>query len=61
MLFNQIQVFLFLKRSMCTSEYGILYNKGEKSDLIGFTDIDYAGEAHLVVFKMGSGAVSWSS
>ncbi|KAE8681352.1 Ubiquitin carboxyl-terminal hydrolase family protein [Hibiscus syriacus] len=50
-----------------TIDYGILYKKGEKSNLIGFTDSDYAGDqddrksTSGYVFMLGSGAVSWSS
>ena len=50
-----------------TKEFGLFYKKGEKSDLIGFTDSDYAGDqddrksTSGYVFILGSGAVSWSS
>ncbi|XP_059670848.1 secreted RxLR effector protein 161-like [Cornus florida] len=50
-----------------TINFGILYKIGRKSDLLGFTDSDYAGDpddrrsTSGYVFKMGSGAVSWSS
>ncbi|KAI3474406.1 hypothetical protein Pfo_029267 [Paulownia fortunei] len=50
-----------------TSNYGIMYKKGERSDLFGFTDSDYARDpddrknTSGYVFMMGSGAVSWSS
>ncbi|KAE8732649.1 hypothetical protein F3Y22_tig00001818pilonHSYRG00071 [Hibiscus syriacus] len=50
-----------------TIDYGILYKKAEKSDLIGFTDSDYARDqddrksTSGYVFMLGSGAVSWSS
>ena len=45
----------------------MFYMKEEKSDLIGFTDIDYAGEqddrksTSDYAFILGSGAISWSS
>ncbi|KAA8531151.1 hypothetical protein F0562_005935 [Nyssa sinensis] len=50
-----------------TSDFGILYKKGTKDGLIGFSDSDYAGDlddrrstsGH--VFTMGSAVVSWSS
>jgi hypothetical protein len=50
-----------------TRNLGIYYTKGEKSDLIGFTDSDYAGDqddrksTSGYVFMLGNGAVSWSS
>ncbi|XP_048235722.1 uncharacterized mitochondrial protein AtMg00810-like [Ricinus communis] len=50
-----------------TSDYGILYKKGEKSDLIGFTNSDYTGDqddrksTSSYVFKLWSGVISWSS
>lgn len=50
-----------------TVDCGIMYKKGEKSELFGFTDSDYAGDPddrkniYGYVFIMGSGAVSWSS
>ena len=50
-----------------TANYGLFYKKGEKSDLFGFTDSDYAGDlddrksTSGYVFMLGSGAVSWSS
>ena len=50
-----------------TASYGLFYKKGEKSDLFGFTDSDYAGDlddrksTSGYVFMLGSGAVSWSS
>lgn len=50
-----------------TSSYGIFYKRGEKSDLLGFTDSDYVGDLDYrkstsgYVFMLGSGAVSWSS
>ncbi|XP_052477147.1 secreted RxLR effector protein 161-like [Gossypium raimondii] len=63
--------FLAAKRILCylqgTSDYGILYKKGAKSNLIGFTDSDFAGDTNDwkstsgYVFMLGSGAISWSS
>ncbi|CAL5343355.1 unnamed protein product [Camellia sinensis] len=50
-----------------TKEFGLFYKKGEKSDLYGFTDNDYAGDSDDqkstsgYVFMMGTRAVSWSS
>ncbi|XP_052478324.1 secreted RxLR effector protein 161-like [Gossypium raimondii] len=50
-----------------TTNYGIFYKKGEKSDLIGFMDSDYARDqddrksTSRYVFNMGSRAISWSS
>ncbi|RDX89920.1 hypothetical protein CR513_28286, partial [Mucuna pruriens] len=50
-----------------TVGYGLFYRKGEKTNLIGFTDSDYAGDqddrksTSGYVFMIGSGAVSWSS
>lgn len=50
-----------------TFDYGVLYKKGEKSELVGFTDSDYAGYVNdrrstsAYVFMMGSGPVSWTS
>ena len=50
-----------------TKDFGLFYMKGEKSDLIGFVDSDYAGDqddrkstsGYAIV--LGTGAVSWSS
>nr|XP_016479378.1 PREDICTED: uncharacterized mitochondrial protein AtMg00810-like [Nicotiana tabacum] len=50
-----------------TIDYGILYKKEGKSELIGFTDSDFAGDKEDrkstpgYVFMLGSGAVSWCS
>nr|XP_034896856.1 secreted RxLR effector protein 161-like [Populus alba] len=50
-----------------TADFGLLYKKGEHSDLMGFTDNDYAGDqddrksTSGYVFMLGTGAVSWSS
>lgn len=50
-----------------TSNYGILYKKGERDEeLLGFTDSDYAGDVEDrkstsgYVFLLSSGVVSWS-
>ena len=50
-----------------TKEFGLFFKKGEKSDLFGFTNSDYAGDSNDrkstsgYVFMLGTGAVSWSS
>ncbi|GKB48853.1 retrovirus-related pol polyprotein from transposon TNT 1-94 [Tanacetum coccineum] len=50
-----------------TLDYGIMYKRGEDSELIGFTDGDYAGDlddgksTSGYAFMIGSGAISWSS
>ena len=50
-----------------TKEFELFYKKGEKSDLIGFIDSDYAGDqddrtsTSGYVFILGSGVVLWSS
>lgn len=50
-----------------TTDFGLFYKKGEKSELFGFTDSDYAGDpddrksTSGYVFMIGSGAVCWSS
>ncbi|KAF2319994.1 hypothetical protein GH714_021778 [Hevea brasiliensis] len=50
-----------------TINFGIFYKKGEKSELFGFSDSDFAGDpddrksTSEFVFMLGSGAVSWSS
>lgn len=55
-------------RYLCgTIDFGLFYKRGEKSDLFGFTDSDYAGNlddrrsTSGYVFMLGSAAVSWSS
>ncbi|KAK2970503.1 hypothetical protein RJ640_013575 [Escallonia rubra] len=58
------RIFRYLKG---TIDFGLLYKKGEKSYLMGFTDSDYAGDiddrksTSGYAFMLGSGAVSWSS
>lgn len=58
------RILIYLKS---TTNYGILHKRGEKSNLIGFTDSDYARDqdtrksTYGYVFKMGLGAISWSS
>ena len=48
-------------------EFGRFYKKGEKSNLLGFTDSDYAGDqddrksTSRCVFMFGTGAISWFS
>jgi len=50
-----------------TTNYGIMYMNGEKSELFGFTDNEYARDLDDrkspsdYVFMMGSRVVSWSS
>ena len=50
-----------------TKRYGILYTTSENSELIGYTDSDWAGSVDDrkstsgYVFHMGSGAFSWAS
>ena len=50
-----------------TKMFGILYNVSEHSDLVGYTDSDWAGSVDDrkstsgYVFHMGSGAISWAS
>nr|KYP72519.1 hypothetical protein KK1_005109 [Cajanus cajan] len=50
-----------------TREFGLFYKKGEKSNLLGFTDSDYAGyqddrkSTSGCVFMLSTGAVSWFS
>ncbi|KAK9684337.1 hypothetical protein RND81_10G203400 [Saponaria officinalis] len=50
-----------------TRDLGIFYKKGEKSNLTGYTDSDYAGDqddrksTSGYVFMFGTGAISWSS
>eukprot|EP00253_Pinus_taeda_P006185 PITA_06185 len=50
-----------------TKRFGILYNVSEHSDLVGYTDNDWAGSVDDqkstsgYVFHMGLGAISWAS
>ena len=50
-----------------TKRYGILYTTSKNSELIGYTDNDWAGSVDDqkstsgYVFHMGSGAISWAS
>ena len=50
-----------------TKMFGILYHASEHSDLVGYTDSDWAGSVDDqkstsgYVFHMGSGAISWAS
>ncbi|XP_047339676.1 uncharacterized protein LOC124943170 [Impatiens glandulifera] len=50
-----------------TLDLGILYNRGNEGNLVGFTDSDYAGDlddrrsTSGYVFKLGKGAVAWAS
>ena len=56
-----------LRYVKCTKRFGILYTTSECSDLIGYTDSDWAGSVDDrkstsgYVFHMGSGAISWAS
>ena len=56
-----------LRYSKGTADFGIFYKRGEKSDLIGFSDSDFAGDlddrksTSGFVFMKCLGAVSWSS
>jgi hypothetical protein len=58
------RVLRYLKGTM---SFGLFYRKGEKQELIGYTDSDYAGDqddrksTSGYVFMLSSGAVSWSS
>jgi hypothetical protein len=58
------RVLRYLKGTM---NFGLFYRKGEKQELIGYTDSDYAGDqddrksTSGYVFMLSSGAVSWSS
>ena len=50
-----------------TRDFRLWYKKGEQSELIGFTDSDYAGDqddrksTSGYAFMFGSAAISWSS
>ena len=50
-----------------TRDFGLFYKKGEKLELFGFTDSDYAGDqddrrsTSGYVFMLATGVVSWSS
>ncbi|KAF2324310.1 hypothetical protein GH714_012249 [Hevea brasiliensis] len=50
-----------------TVNYGVFYKRGGASNLVGFTDSDYAGDMYDskstsgYVFQMSGGAVAWSS
>eukprot|EP00253_Pinus_taeda_P011870 PITA_11870 len=50
-----------------TKRFGILYTSSESSDLVGYTDSDWAGSVDDrkstsgYIFHMGSGAISWAS
>ena len=69
---NPIEMHLLTaKRILCylqgAREFGRFYKKGEKSNLLGFTDSDYAGDqddrksTSRCVFMFGTGAISWFS
>jgi len=50
-----------------TRDFGLVYKKSEKSNLLGYTDSDYAGDrddrksTSGYSFMFGSGAISWSA
>ena len=50
-----------------TKDFGLFYKKGEKIELVGFTDNDYVGDqddrrsTSGYVFMLGTSDVSWSS
>ena len=50
-----------------TRDFGLFYKKGEKLELFGFTDSDYAGDqddrrsTSGYVFMLGTRTISWSS
>ncbi|XP_060973935.1 uncharacterized mitochondrial protein AtMg00810-like [Cannabis sativa] len=50
-----------------TINYGLFYKKGDEVKIIGYCDVDYAGDHDTrrsttgYVFKIGSGVVSWCS
>eukprot|EP00253_Pinus_taeda_P029357 PITA_29357 len=56
-----------MRHVKCTKRFGILYTASECSDLIGYTDNDWARSVDdrkstsSYVFHMGSGAISWAS
>jgi hypothetical protein len=58
------RIFRYLKG---TADFGIFYKTGGESNLIGFSDSDYAGDIEdrkstsSFVFMMNSSVVSWSS
>ena len=50
-----------------TSNFGLLYGHGQKTDLVGYCDADWAGDVDTrhstsgYIFQIGGGAVSWRS
>ncbi|XP_022020284.1 secreted RxLR effector protein 161-like [Helianthus annuus] len=50
-----------------TINHGIIYSKGSKGKLVGFSDSDYAGNADDnkstsdYIIHLGSGAIAWQS
>ncbi|KAG8640637.1 hypothetical protein MANES_13G070650v8 [Manihot esculenta] len=50
-----------------TKDFGMFFKANEKSELIGFTDSDYAGDQDSrrstlgYIFMLGTGPISWSS
>lgn len=58
------RILRYLKGS---TEYGIMYRRNQKEELVGYSDSDYVGDlddrksTSGYVFMMGSGAIYWSS
>ncbi|XP_068323107.1 secreted RxLR effector protein 161-like [Pyrus communis] len=56
-----------LRYVQSTIDYGLLYNKGEDHKLVGYYDIDFAGDHDTrrltigYVFRIGYGVDSWCS
>ncbi|XP_035832857.1 secreted RxLR effector protein 161-like [Helianthus annuus] len=56
-----------LKYIKGTIDHGIIYSKGSKGKLVGYSDSDYAGNIEDskstsgYIFNLGSGAVAWQS
>lgn len=50
-----------------TIDYGLLYEKGDDCEVVGYCDADYAADHDThrsttgFVFKLGAGAISWCS
>ncbi|RVW41486.1 Retrovirus-related Pol polyprotein from transposon TNT 1-94 [Vitis vinifera] len=67
---NPIELHFLATKKICLTckelRFWVVYKKGKRSDLIGLTNSDYAGDqdnrgALRVCFYAGIGAVSWSS
>ncbi|XP_047264046.1 secreted RxLR effector protein 161-like [Capsicum annuum] len=56
-----------LRYVISTINYGLLYEKGEECELVGYCDSDYGGDHDTrrsttgFVFMLGAGAISWCS